>query len=367
MLPFKITHLPRAKMARALGLVPPLPLSLTVSVTFDCDLKCLTCRVRSNTQASLTVSEYDKIFSSFKSRLTWLTLSGGEATLREDLAEIVRVIAKHVNPHVITLPTNGSDPKRVLNQVEKILAVHAGQLVVNLSLDGIGPEHDRLRGKVGCYSLALETLTALKALAKHEPRLTVGIHTVISRFSATHFSTTQDALLALAPDSYVAEVAEARAELSTLELDLGPDPVAFENALNHLIVRLRQSKPKGWAKVIQAWREEYYLGLKQYTHRPRCLWPCYAGNLSAQLMPDGSLWACCMREKCLGRLPEQDYDFGRVWQSLAARKIRQQIKSQKCHCTLANAAYTNMLVSSVTASKVALRLVRRHLTGNMFG
>jgi hypothetical protein len=63
----------------------------------------------------------------------------------------------------------------------------------------------------------------------------------------------------------------------------------------------------------------------------------------------------------MGNLRDHDYDFGSVWRTAAAARLRSSIKAGECHCPLANAAYTNMLLHAPTVARVAADVVRSRL------
>jgi hypothetical protein len=54
----------------------------------------------------------------------------------------------------------------------------------------------------------------------------------------------------------------------------------------------------------------------------------------------------------MGNLRETKYDFKKVWFSNKAQRIRNPIRDKKCFCPLANASYTNMLVSYRTMAAI---------------
>jgi hypothetical protein len=56
-----------------------------------------------------------------------------------------------------------------------------------------------------------------------------------------------------------------------------------------------------------------------------------------------------------------DYDFKRVWFSKEADTIRASIKNKECHCPLANASYTNMLMHAPTLAKVGSQVAWQSL------
>jgi len=79
-----------------------------------------------------------------------LLLSGGEPLLREDLFELASLAREQEIR--LTLSTNGTlINKSVAKEISRI-----GFSEVGISLDGIGVNNDRIRGKKGAYQTALE-------------------------------------------------------------------------------------------------------------------------------------------------------------------------------------------------------------------
>jgi hypothetical protein len=54
----------------------------------------------------------------------------------------------------------------------------------------------------------------------------------------------------------------------------------------------------------------------------------------------------------MGNLRDVNYNFEKIWFSNQAEKIRNPIRDKKCFCPLANASYTNMLVSYRTMAAI---------------
>ena len=117
-----------------------------------------------------------------------MTFTGGEPFLRADLDDLVISAYRHCRPEVITIPTNGMLTERVLAKVERMCReCPKSSIGINLSLDGIGEEHDDIRGVEGNWKLSMETWRQLKALQKQYPNLVLTVHTVISRFNVHRF------------------------------------------------------------------------------------------------------------------------------------------------------------------------------------
>lgn len=349
---------------RRLGRPSLLPLNVVVSPSYRCNSRCLTCNVwrRSLDQDvsdDLSLEELDRIFQSLGPAPYYLTFSGGEPFLRQDIAAIVQSAYRRCQPAVITIPTNGLLPERVKAAVETILQTATqAQVIVNLSLDGLSTEHDSLRGVPGNWQRAMRTLAALKAL-KTYPNLVIGIHTVVSRFNVARLPQIARGLMALEPDSYITEVAEERVELGTIGARITPDAQEYREAVQFLIQELLANKAKGFAHVTQSFRAQYYLLAARILAERRQVIPCYAGWASAHIAPNGDVWTCCTRAEPVGNLRESDYNFPKIWHSAKAQALRRSIYRGECACPMANASYTNMLLHPPTLARVAWDIFSR--------
>jgi len=334
-----------------------LPMSLTVSVTCKCNSRCKTCKIYERQAEHMSVAQYEKIFSTLGYSPRWITISGGEPFLREDLPEICAAIYNQCRPAVINIPTNGLLHRKIPSALEAITAsCPKARIIVNLSLDAVGPEHDEIRGVSGNYEKAIKAYHGLKELQRSGvENLSLGIHTVISRFNVSSISDIVPALIALEPDSYITEIAENRVELKTVDLDITPTAKEYEGAMDFVINMISRRGFTGVGRIIQSFRLEYYENVKSLLFGKPARWPCYAGFASGQIMPDGEVWECCIKGNSMGNLQQADYDFRRVWFSNQAEQVRQTIKGSKCECPLANAAYTNMLLHPPTLGRVAIR------------
>ena len=189
---------------------------------------------------------------------------------------------------------------------------------------------------------AIETFKKLKNLTYSN--LTVGIHTVISRYNVDNFNKIYKELSKLKPDSYITEIAEERVELGTIGEEITPTLEDYSRAIDFLSQRIKEQQYNGISNITQSFRIQYYELVKKILKEKRQILPCYAGFISAQLTPDGEVWACCIKAESLGNLRQVNYDFKKVWFSDKAQKIRKVIRQKKCFCPLANASYTNMLL-----------------------
>ena len=353
----QVIRVPFYNLARRTGRVPPLPLNLTFSVSFRCNSTCRTCNVWRKRVRDLTLDEYEQVFNKLGKSPYWLTFSGGEPFLRPDLIDIVIAASRLCQPGIVNIPTNGLLTERVVHGVERLVrAAPHTQIVVNLSLDGIGERHDAIRGVPGNYARLVETYAGLRQI--RSPNLTLGLHTVISRFNLDDFlPLLHHVRQNLCPDSYITEVAEERVELDTVGLDIAPSAEQYEQIVNHLVADIDHETASGVAGLAQAFRRHYYEVAHRTLLERRQVLPCYAGVASAHIAPDGDVWTCCTRAEPVGNLRQTDYDLRGIWSSQQAAELRGSIRRGECHCPLANAAYSSMLCDLPSLVRVGWNMV----------
>jgi MoaA/NifB/PqqE/SkfB family radical SAM enzyme len=355
-----IPQIPALKATYTTGRVFGLPINITVSVSYRCNSRCKTCNVWLLPNDDLDLQEWDKVFESLGKAPYWFTFSGGEPTLRHDLPDMVESAYRHCQPGIINIPTNGIQYKIIPGRIERVLqAAPNSQVIINLSLDGVGLKHDAVRGVKDNWDHAMITYAGLKALKKQYKNLTVGVHSVISTFTVDSFPELCEYVQReLKPDSFITEIAEERVELDTVGTGITPTAEQYTVAIDTLLESMRDKKLTGIAEVTQAFRRQYYEIVKKTLREHRQVIPCMAGVASAQIAPNGDVWTCCVRAQSMGNLREHNYDFATVWKTGKARELRRSIKAGECYCPLANAAYTNMLIHEPTVIKVAAEVTR---------
>lgn len=160
---------------------------LVYEITDACNSRCAHCNIW-ETKASkdmLNTDEIKEVFSrgDFKD-VKELIITGGEPVLRHDILECLLAIRQYVSPHAIfSFSTNALMPERVLEVVNGCLG-EGMRLVVGVSLDGIGDEHDRVRGVEGNFKKViylLEELLAMKKKNNLDDRLSVTVGYTFSR------------------------------------------------------------------------------------------------------------------------------------------------------------------------------------------
>ncbi len=350
------------------------PFSIVVSVSFRCNSKCQTCDVWRKPNDDMSAEEWDRVFANLGHTPFYITFTGGEPFLRRDLDEMVVSAYRHCRPAVITIPTNGLLTERVAERVDRICRECPGtQIGINLSLDGIGEEHDDIRGVPGNWDKSMATWEKLKNLQASHRNLMLSVHTVISRFNQDRFREIYDGLQFLQPDSYITEVAEERVELGTMGWEITPEPDAYAPLADFLSEQARsqrapagsprprgkrlQGPVRGMARITQSFRAQYYQLAKRVLYERTQVIPCYAGWASAHIAPNGDIWSCCIRAEPVGNLRQTGYDLAPIWFGARMDRLRKSIYDVECACPMANASYANMLLHPPTIGRVAASAV----------
>jgi MoaA/NifB/PqqE/SkfB family radical SAM enzyme len=355
--PGVLARIPLFKSYRKFGWPEMLPLNLTLSPSPKCNSRCLTCNIWMKREDELTIEEWEKVLASLGEAPYWFTISGGEPLMYPHVVELAQLAYKYCRPGIINIPTNAILPI-IPERVERIASsCPDSQLIINLSLDGVGEKHDIIRGVKGNFEKFEQRLEQLLALRSRLPNLIVGIHSVVSVFSVGHLDEIIDYADKSGADQFITEIAEPRIELDTVGLPITPNSQDYAKAIDRLIAYVESKQYKGVAKITEAMRVEYYKLVKRILDSQDQVIDCYAGWVSAQIYANGTVWPCCVRADDLGNLRDFDYDFKKIWFGEKIKEVRRSIAAKECHCPLANASYTNMLHDLPTLARVSTKLI----------
>lgn len=359
----QLSLLPRifaCNLARRGIVKAPGPINLTFSVTNMCQSRCRTCnlwRVYKDDPRrfddELSLDEIGRIFAGI-GPVYFFNISGGEPFLRRDLPQIVAAACERLKPAVIHTPTNALMPGIIEERVREILEIIKASgreipFTIKPSFDGVGEVHDEIRGVPGNFEKVIDTVSRLKNLQASYPNLEIGLGTIISKFNLDHIRETAAYARQLGVDSYISEIAEERTELFNIGDPITPDADEYEKAIETFNAELKCGDFRGRSvsSTTLAFRRVYYSYAVRIVRERRQVLPCYAGIANVHISPYGDVWPCCVLgyERSMGNLRDYGYDFYKIWRSEYSYKVRRFIAEGKCHCPLANQAYSNILCS----------------------
>ncbi len=131
-------------------------MDFTVISTYRCNSKCSMCHIwkyPTRPEEEVTVDTLRKLPGGFDN----LNITGGEPTLRTDLAEMVDVL--YPKCRVLEISTNGLRTEPLKPIVEKYPDVK-----IRYSLEGFGERNDRIRGEKNGFERKVNGLKELKEL-----------------------------------------------------------------------------------------------------------------------------------------------------------------------------------------------------------
>ncbi len=333
------------KSFRFFGWPKMLPSNAVFSVTNFCNSKCRTCHIWEKyrkdsdlAEKELTTQQWIDIWKSM-GKTTFCVWTGGEPFLRQDALELLIGLYQNCRPEILVICHNGSMPKRYLEIMDKFLSQGIkSDVTVNLSLDGIGQDHDKIRGMEGNWEKLVETIEITKELQKKYKNLNLGIHTVVSKWNYQKVPRIYDYVVKnFNPDSFKMEPSELRFELGTMGTDILPKKEDLVNVVKSY------STKKNTTKLIDLVRRIY---IDKYIKGNGL--PCYASFNHTQITTNGNVWICCMMADHypMGNLHRAGYDFRKIWFSSRAKEIRKLVKKRKLEncpgCYLAVAANTSI-------------------------
>jgi len=154
-------------------------------VTYRCNARCVMCNIWQSGHADeLTTQEWDGVLAdAFFRSVESVSLTGGEPTLREDLPQLAALLLKRLPAlRRVTITTNALSTPRVVSQCEQIAGLCRSRgigLFAGISVDGIGPVHDEMRGIPGAFDRVRATIAELRKL--DAPGLRLGVNCTLTR------------------------------------------------------------------------------------------------------------------------------------------------------------------------------------------
>ena len=281
----------------------------------------------------LTIGEVEA-FARTCGPVVQVTLTGGSPELRSDLAAIAHLFLQHCRPMNMTLCSNGNYPAKLESDVRAIYekAPHC-RLTVDISVDALHEDHDRLRNARGLFDRVLESYDRLSRVRERYPRLRLGCGLCVSGLNkTTALATARWAMNNLPLDNFTPILVRGTPQNPEA---LGTDRDVFLAIASEVEQRLRAGSFRGYAMlpgivnrkdIIQ---KRLIAQIHRTGHSPI---RCSAARETAVIYPDGTVAGCEIREEMLGDLREHGMDIAKIWRSDAARAFRKTIHKEACTC-----------------------------------
>jgi MoaA/NifB/PqqE/SkfB family radical SAM enzyme len=306
-----------------------MPVYLLMFVTNRCNARCEHCfhwrQLNTAVKDELSVDDFDKIARSLGPMLQ-VTFTGGSPELRSDLPDIAERFYLHCRPANMTFCMLGFATARILEHVSEILRRCPGQKVkIGISLDGIGEEHDRLRGIPGLFPKVVATIEALAELKREYPNLRVDIGMTVHGKNYQTVGETARWVRANLPVDVLKPILvrgdprnpETRSEVcKTTYLNVIDGDAPWLTGANHT------GTFSSWDFLVHAKEKMSRDIIAQTSHTGVAPVTCAGGRETAVVYPTGDVAGCELRDEVLGNLRDEEFDFRRIWLGDKGRQFR---------------------------------------------
>ena len=321
------------------------PRELHIELDYKCNSRCIMCDLwdahkRTDPKKPLTLDEIKEVVekSQLLKDMRVVVLSGGEPFLRNDIKDIAGYFLKKYPGISLGILTNGIDTERIISISREIIKEYRpDNFWLGSSLDGVGDQHDAMRGVKGAYTSLKKTAAACK---RNNIPFTL-------TFTLTSRNYDQILLASKAAKDMGIElylqlaVAKDARDKQVFSLSLEQLKVAEKDIYQLIQQKLKAVNINEY--VMNPLQEKfrllsahlYYLSnlIRYYKHPARYFNQCVAGKRFAMLSPYGELYFCSkLKRGALGSIRTASFDT--MWQAEDAKNIRRYIADSLCHCWL---------------------------------
>lgn len=332
------------------------PVHFTFFVTKKCNARCAFCfygtagKKIDGPAPEISLPDIGKVSASLGD-LLWLSFSGGEVFLREDLPEIARIFYSNNRPAIILVSTNGLMPQVIEEKTEEVLkSCPKSVVVVKLSLDGPEDVHDSMRGVPGAFSKVMQTYERLSGLHGY-PNFEMGFNTVFCRENEGYIPGLVEFVKNLpGPHTHTVSLLRGRElEKAAADLDYGK----YFEVCRLLETGLREKAFATYAFRGARLKAAQDILQRRLIHRTgkekRRSLPCLAGRVNLVMTETGDIYPCesFTSRMRLGNARDFGFDLKKLLRSERAGEVAGRIKSD-CFCTHECFMMTNVLFNLKT-------------------
>ena len=326
---------------------PFAPVLLNILVTSVCDMRCTHCFFtdelddRPRKKLQMKTHEIEKISETLGGNLGVLILAGGEPFTRKDLPEIVRAFYENNRLESVYLMSNGQIQKRIMPDVTRILEECPNlNVTVALGIDGLKPQHEKIRQKPGSWDIAIDTARQLQSIKKEYGRLDIQTCTCFMHSNQETIFEWYDFLkYELKPDkvnfNYIRPPSADPIELEIDHSRYAQLAQMIDEDSRHAAIKNNYGGDAGFFKAA---RDIYMHGLiakSQETQQAQM--SCYAGTAGGVIYDEGTV-SSCENLAPIGNLRDYDWNFQKLWLS-PAMKERRKRAADGCFCTHESNSY----------------------------
>lgn len=319
-------------------LINSAPTYLIFYVTGRCNANCIHCFNWALKPNDLTLDEIRKIAKKW-GRLAIVNLGGGEPYLRHDLPHIVEAF----DSKIIAIPSNGIQTEHIVYTIDKLLNMFPKRFFrFTFSIDGIGKEHDAIRG-VNCFDKVSKTIKEVSKLKKIYKNFSLMTNSCfIHQNQNTLLDTIKYIRRNFDIDFSSVTYVRGNARFSFTKQELFNDKYKeISKYLNRINYSKFKNHPMSWfiRNVTLRTRKKVLENLETGKRN----FECYATKRMIVVDNTGEVRVCEPLTTLLGNLKDYDYDIKKLLANSACLTVREMIKHHLCNCTWECAIRTGLI------------------------
>jgi len=321
----------------------PFPDRMTLFITDHCNMRCPHCFIRRDdlkSTSEMSTEQYQMFFAKICGRVSHINVTGGEPTIRDDMADILLAASREGRIDSATVFTNGLLKDRLMATITRVLAESNLRIAVQISLDGGEKYHDANRGVPGAYRNALDCMKFLGELRAQSPnrlgRLVAG-----TAISVQNMEQLPEVISVVRSMGFLHAFAFVRSSqygvfgLTNNNLISGFTPRQFADYLDAAdrkeVLRIihRELWDQDRNSLFQSTNRVTLEAINESLVLNRPLAPCVAGRGDIVVLPDGAVSRCEML-RSFAHLNDFKWDLGALLTSKTAEQHFTQTRG--CWC-----------------------------------
>lgn len=278
------------------------PYKLNFAVTYRCNARCETCNIWKKDADPDIGTEKIRRFVSENPFLRWVSLTGGEPFLREDLTEIVEILNEETELTILNIPTNGIKTSKIVEKVRDILKNDIPHVIVTVSLNGPKEIHEKINGVEGSWERSLETFEELKKIEEASKGFRTYLEYNVSGRNQDMFEETLESVSKVTEvdrEDFVVTFYHTSDHYYGNNEDSNPEFEGLEEFVNS-----NSSFPLGPADLVN----QIFLKLSP-DQLEENRFPCEALSSSVFVDPSGNIYPCVVHSESIGSLEEHDFSL----------------------------------------------------------
>lgn len=313
----------------------PNPYKLNFAITYRCNLRCKTCNIwKKKAEGELSLDEIRE-FSAKNKGFSWISFTGGEPFLRNDIVDIAEAFNEDSNGlYLLNIPTNGYVPKIIMKRVEEMVELGVPRTIVTPSLDGPEKVHDMIRGREGSWKRVVETFVKLRGLASSKKNLDVFFALTISPLNVGKFEETFNSIKDVVGDITINDFHINIFHFSEhfySNLNIPKKNYrAYKKDLIRELDKIERMKGRSLFDPIKFIERKYLELGKMFVRTGKTPVACKAVDVSVFMDPIGDVYPCTIFCKRLGNIRENDYDLGGILESETSKDAKRTVRALGC-------------------------------------